>query len=242
MITHENNFGIVLQQNPLELTTKQHRKLLLSYNVICFENFNLSRDELILIMKKFGKLQTWEEQQAPKNYTDNNYETIVNLDNNDFLGVSRMNWHMDQSYLNIKYLPIRSLYCYANPTPGNITSFLDISFVSNLLLKEYPELINASAKFILNTKEYVNKPIFFYCKYTKKHMLRLDSRMKLDDSVNIEKFKKIIKQGIITAPTFHVEWKKTKFVIFDNNKCLHKRTKMLGNCELQRLTSDFWKT
>ena len=140
-------FGVVIDQHPLSISQQEYRDLLSKYGVIVVKGYPLSNEDQNTVMSYYGVLQDWEEQQAPIKYVDENNSSIINLSNNDFLGKSRMGWHTDQTYLQTSYLPIRSLYSTYIPTPGNITSFLDIFTMTDLLLNEYPELVNITATF-----------------------------------------------------------------------------------------------
>jgi len=200
---------------------------------------------LNVVMSKFGKLQNWEEQQAPKSHTDKDNPMLINLGNSDFLGKSRMAWHTDQTYLTTPYLPIRCLYSPLIPTPGNITSFLDIKPFTKLIQDEYPELLEIQAKYYINSdkEEFSVRPIFSFCEHLNMSVLRLDTRMEfVNKDVDLDKFNVLIKEFINTTNKVDIEWNKWDFVVFDNNQCPHKRSEMAGDCHLHRLTSTFWLT
>jgi alpha-ketoglutarate-dependent taurine dioxygenase len=238
-------FGLIVDTNPLILSSEELRTLLSTHGVLIFRNTRLPIPELKQVMSKLGPLQNWDEQQAPKSHTDKDNPMLVNLGNSDFLGKSRMAWHTDQTYLETPYLPVRCLYSPFLPTPGNITSFLDIKPFTALLQQEYPELINAQAKYYKNSdkEEFSIRPIFSYCEHLNMPVFRLDTRMEfVDTTIDVNKFTKLIKEFINTTNKVDIEWQKWDFVIFDNNQCPHRRSEMAGDCHLHRLTSTFWLT
>lgn len=233
-------FGKIIDQHPLSISQQEYRDLLSEYGVIAFKGFALSYAAQNLIMSNYGPLQDWKEQQAPENYADKNGGTLINLSNDDFLGKTRMGWHTDQTYLKTPYLPIRSLYCPDVPSPGNITSFLDIFTITDLLLEGYPELIDMTATYSSGEHK-TDRSLFSHCDHFNRTVFRFDTRMS-SDKIDIDKFSSIIKTGIDKAEQFHIEWEQHAFVIFDNNRCPHRRSKMAGDCHLHRLTSTFWLT
>lgn len=238
-------FGLTSDINPLTLSSEELQTLLSLHGVLIFKNHRMSIAELKEVMSKLGLLQDWEEQQAPKSYADKDNPSLINLSNNDFLGNTRMSWHTDQTYLKTSYLPIRSLYAPSAPTPGNITSFLDIKPLTVLLEKEYPELLTEQAKYYINAakEEFSIRPIFSFCEHLNQQVFRLDARIEfINKNVNVEKFKILIKEFVETSHKVSVEWEKWDFVIFDNNQSPHRRTAMTGECHLHRLTSKFWIT
>lgn len=238
-------FGLILDSNPLLIETGKLRGLLSDHGVLIFKNHKMTQIALNVVMSKFGKLQNWEEQQAPKSHTDKDNPMLINLGNSDFLGKSRMAWHTDQTYLTTPYLPIRCLYAPLIPTPGNITSFLDIKPFTKLIQDEYPELLEVQAKYYINSdkEEFSIRPIFSFCEHLNMSVLRLDTRMEfVNKDVDINKFNFLIKEFINTTNKVDIEWNKWDFVVFDNNQCPHKRSEMAGDCHLHRLTSTFWLT
>ncbi len=238
-------FGLTLDQNPLTFGSEELQSLLSKHGVLVFKNNRLTIPDLKEVMSKLGTLQNWEEQQAPKSHTDKDNPMLINLGNNDFLGKTRMAWHTDQTYLTTAYLPIRCLYSPLVPSPGNVTSFLDIKPFTLLLEKEYPELLNEQAKYYINSdkEEFSIRPIFSNCKHLNMPVFRLDTRMEfISKDIDIKKFTNLIKEFINTTNKVDVEWHKWDFVIFDNNQCPHRRSEMTGECHLHRLTSTFWLT
>lgn len=237
------SFGLSLTVDPSEIPTEELRTLLSQHGVLLFRNRRMTKLSMSYVMSKLGKLQDWDEQQAPLSYTDKENLAMINLYNEDFLGKSRMAWHMDQTYLTTPYLPVRSLYTPFEPTPGNITSFMDLKAYSNYLNQEYPELINEQARYFINAnKENFNvRPVYSYCEHVGMNLFRLDSRMQfINPDVDIDKFKKISKDAYDQTKRFNVNWKKWDFVIFDNNQSPHRRSEMAGECHLNRFTSTFW--
>jgi alpha-ketoglutarate-dependent taurine dioxygenase len=237
-------FGKKILENPVEMSGLELQELLSQHGVIAFYGHAIA-DSLSKIMESIGPLQNWIEQQAPEKYTDKTNKNLINLFNDDFLGTSRMGWHTDQTYLKNSYLPIRSLYTPIDVTPGNITSFADLSYITDYILNEYPELSTEKGRYFIGAKKpgahSTVRPLLSYCKHLDKNIFRLDSRMELiNQAIDKEKFSNLIKQAIDQAPKFDVEWTKNILVIFDNNRSLHRRSQMAGNCHMQRYTSKFW--
>jgi alpha-ketoglutarate-dependent taurine dioxygenase len=145
------SFGLSLTDDPAEIPTEELRTLLSHHGVLLFKNRRMTKLSMSHVMSKLGKIQDWEEQQAPLSHTDKENHSMINLYNEDFLGKSRMAWHMDQTYLTSPYLPVRSLYAPFEPAPGNITSFMDLKAYSNYLNQEYPELMNEQAKYFIDS-------------------------------------------------------------------------------------------
>lgn len=240
-----NNFGITLTDHPNSFTQDELQNLLTIHGVICFRGIRLTIDDLHTAMSKLGTLQNWQEQQAPESYADRKKPMLINLGNNDFLGTSRMAWHTDQTYLTTEYLPIRCLYSPAVPSPGNVTSFLDIKPFTALIEKEYPELLNEQAKYYINSdkENFSIRPIFSKCEHLNIPVFRLDTRMEfINKDIDVKKFKDLVKEFINTTNRVDVKWHRWDFVIFDNNQCPHRRSEMTGDCHLHRLTSTFWLT
>jgi alpha-ketoglutarate-dependent taurine dioxygenase len=236
-------FGLIIDKHPLTFSSIELRTLLSLHGVLIFKNNRLSILQLKDVMSRLGPLQNWDEQQAPKSHSDKDNPMLINLGNSDFLGKSRMAWHTDQTYLTTPYLPIRCLYTPVSPTPGNITSFLDIKPFTELLQQEYPELLQEQAKYYINSdkEEFSIRPIFSHCEHLNMPVFRLDTRMEfIDNNIDVIKFTKLIKEFINTTNKVDVEWSKWDFVIFDNNQCPHRRSEMTGECHLHRLTSTFW--
>lgn len=239
-------FGKKILENPATMSGNQLQELLSEHGVIAFYGHALS-DKLNSVMESIGPLQDWVEQQAPEKYTDKNDRSLINLSNDDFLGKSRMGWHTDQTYLSNSYLPIRSLYSPIDITPGNVTSFADLAYITDYILDGYPELATEQGRYFIGAKtpgaQSTVRPLLAYCKHLNKNIFRLDSRMDLiNENLDREKFSNLVKQAIDTAPKFDVEWTKNILVIFDNNRSLHRRSQMAGQCHLQRYTSTFWLT
>jgi len=240
-----NNFGLTLTDHPNTITQDELRNLLTTHGVICFRGIELTDTDLYDTMSKLGSVQDFEQQQAPATAADKDNNTIINLHNDDFLGRSRMGWHMDQTYLTTPYLPIRCLYAPVDPTPGNITSFMDVKTFTSVIEEEYPELLNEQGEYYIDSKKEncVIRPIFSYCEHVNLKLFRLDSRMKfINRTIDFEKFKEVSINASNKAAKFNIEWSKWDFVIFDNNQCPHRRSAMTGECRLQRLTSTFWLT
>jgi alpha-ketoglutarate-dependent taurine dioxygenase len=236
-------FGLISTENPVTMPANELRDLLSAHGVLLFRNNRMPQQYLNLVMSKLGKLQDWEEQQAPKSHTDRLNPALINLHNEDFLGKTRMAWHMDQTYLTTPYLPIRCLYSPLDPTPGNITSFVDIKTFTTVIEEEYPELLNEQAEYFIGGKKENStiRPVFSYCEHVNMNLFRLDNRMRfINDKLDLEKVKQVIHNAFEKTSRFDVEWQKWDFVIFDNNQCPHRRSEMTGECRLQRLTSTFW--
>lgn len=238
-------FGLVSTADPVRIPTQELRNLLSAHGVLLFRNTRMTQQSLNIVMYKLGKLQDWEEQQAPLSHTDKLNPVLINLHNEDFLGKSRMAWHMDQTYLTTPYLPVRCLYAPTDPTPGNITSFMDIKTFTTVVEEEYPELLDEQAEYYIDANKETStiRPIFSYCEHVKMKLFRLDSRMKfINPDVDIERVKLVSLNAYNKTSRFNVEWRKWDFVIFDNNQSPHRRSEMAGECRLQRLTSTFWLT
>jgi hypothetical protein len=187
-----NNFGLTLTDHPNTITQDELRNLLTTHGVICFRGIELTDTDLYDTMSKLGSVQDFEQQQAPATAADKDNNTIINLHNDDFLGRSRMGWHMDQTYLTTPYLPIRCLYAPVDPTPGNITSFMDVKTFTSVIEEEYPELLNEQGEYYIDSKKEncVIRPIFSYCEHVNLKLFRLDSRMKfINRTIDFEKFK-----------------------------------------------------
>lgn len=236
-----STFGYVTHDSPLDMPSEELTSLLSQYGAIQFKGTPLSNDDIISVMSKIGVVQTFTEQQAPKSDTDPANHYIINLHNNDFLGNSRTSWHMDQTFSNNTYLPVRSLYCsYVNST--NITEFADIKYLTGRVINDYP-ILNYST-----TAEYKigpasnTRPIFSFCDHVGRWLLRYDNRMNFKDTISTDQFKKYCTEILngTEIPKLSVEWQLYDFVIFDNNQAPHRRALMEGECRLKRSTSKFW--
>lgn len=239
--------GKIIDKNPLDIEQDEYRELLTVYGVIAFRDYPLDKPALNKIIQHFGKLQKWREQQAPLSTTDRNDRAVINIFNDGWLGKGQMNWHTDQTYLKGNYLPVRSLYCPVDPTPGNITSFMDVSTMTDIILEGYPELENESGIYHIGapdqSKMDVERPILSYCDHLKRKVLRFDARMRFSNpAIDVDKFRSLVERAINESEKFSLEWRKNDFIIFDNNRCPHRRSQMAGTCHLQRLTARFWLT
>lgn len=240
-------FGLISTEDPVKLPTDELRSLLTKHGVLLFRNTRMPQESLNLVMSKLGTLQDGKEQQAPKSNTSRLNPVIINLHNQDWLGKSRMHWHMDQTYLKTPYLPVRSMYSPLEPSPGNVTSFLDVKIFTAIFEEEYPEMLNEQAEYYIGTDRknpfttFTTRPIFSYCEHVNMNLFRFDSRMKLvNNNIDQVKFKQVILNALDKASRFDVEWRKWDLVIWDNNQCPHRRSQLAGECRLQRLTSTFW--
>jgi alpha-ketoglutarate-dependent taurine dioxygenase len=239
----KSQFGLYIEDNALSFSSAELRDLLSDHGVLIFKNHIMTIPDLKDTMSKLGTLQNWEEQQAPVAYTDTDNPTLINLDNDDFLGKGRMYWHTDQTYLTTPYLPIRCLYSPEAPSPGNITSFLDIKPFTKLIQEHYPEILNKQGKYYIDSKKenFSIRPMFSNCEHLNATVFRLDGRMEfIDKDIDVKKFNNLVKEFISTTNKVDIEWHESDFVIFDNNQCPHRRSEMTGECHLHRLTSTFW--
>lgn len=232
-------FGKILNINPLELSDEQHRSLLSEHGVLIFRNHELSHEHQKIVMEKYGKLQDWREQKAPLHAATGN--TIINLHNNDWLGKSRMGWHMDQTHIKNSYLPVRSLYCsYVDSV--NVTEFADIKYLTDRILVDMPEFNEELSAGYREAGIFTYRSLYSYCDHVSKLLLRYDSRIKFSSDEQTYKFK-VYCENILNGndiPKIAVQWKPFDMVIFDNNQTPHRRSVMNGECKLIRTTAKFW--
>ena len=238
-------FGARIPGHPRDHSHEDLRNLLSTHGVIVFESNQLSTEEQKQAMMAFGPVQSFFAQQAPRSYADPDDVTIINLSNDDFLGRSRMGWHMDQTYLFEPYLPVRSLYCESVGGPSS-TEFADVAVLSDRILEMFPgsESILARYSIDLARKTGVSsiRPIFSRCDHVGRLLIRYDNRATVvnveDPEIIMKTCRLLLESGEI--PRFSVEWKPHDFVIFDNNQCPHRRAVMGDHCHLKRITSTFW--
>ena len=237
------NIGLVISKSALDYTATELREFLSNHGVVLFRNQYLSHAEQIQVMSRIGVIQNYVEQQAPKAYTDHTDPDVILLNNNDFLGKSRMGWHMDQTYLRSDYLPIRSLYC-REVLGKNITEFADIAVLTDAVLEEFNLTSFQEAKYYIDNlrTRFSQRSIFSACKHIGRTLLRYDNRMEFVDRQDSLAFKQFGQSFLDSdaCPKFSVDWQVNDFVIFDNNRCPHRRSEMNGQCKLSRLTSKFW--
>lgn len=236
-------FGMVIEDDARMVPGHELKELLTNHGVIVFKGFLMKGDDIDDVMSRIGKVQNYEEQQAPEAYSNPDNDHMIYLTNTDFLGKSRTAWHMDQTYLETPYLPVRSLYSPRKPMGLNVTSFADVKTFTDEILDKYPELFDEIGRYYISEKEnrYSERPIFSYCEHVKMNLLRLDARMEfVNKNVDVKKYIKIIEDTMEKTPKFHQRWGAGDLVIFDNNQCPHKRTVMMGECTLYRFTCDFW--
>ena len=236
-------FGIFLEEHPSNYSSDELRQCLADYGVIIFRGRNLRDDELHATMEQIGPVQDSTQQQAPPSSADKDDNTIIHLHNEDFLGKSRMGWHMDQTYLKTPYLPVRSLYC--TEVDGiNITEFADINFLNKKVLEQWPHLINSSANYYIDSAKTIfsYRKIFSFCEHVNKDLLRYDNRLEFTDGTDSLLFKNFCRDQLNSnnIPKVSIRWEPYDFVIFDNNQAPHRRSEMNGICKLKRLTSYFW--
>jgi alpha-ketoglutarate-dependent taurine dioxygenase len=242
---NNNNFGLMLTNHPSSYDANKLRLLLTKHGVICFRGAELTDRDLCNTMIKIGNLQNFIAQQAPVSSVDYLNPKIVNLHNEDFLGEYRMRWHMDQSSILTNYLPVRSLYCTV-VNSVNITEFADIKVLTDIILKKYPTLEHAKARYLQisnkGEQSFTVRNLLSYCEHVDKNLLRYDHRLELIDNSASNDFKEYCDFLLDSTqiPKFSVEWKPYDFVIFDNNQAPHRRSIMNGICKLKRLTSHFW--
>lgn len=237
------SFGKIINDHPSGIAENKLKDYLSTYGVLVFRNYELSDLDIYNTMSKLGKVQSSVEQQAPEEYVDPDNNSIIHLSNNDFLGKSRMYWHMDQSYLEREHLPIRSLYC-SNTDTLNSTEFADVKFLTDKILQRWPEAINLEAKYYIDRDKtsFVQRKIFSYCSHVNRLLLRYDQRLEIIETINSSEFKEFCTDILNSneIPKVIVNWKPFDFVIFDNNQSPHRRSEMNGSCNLKRLTSYFW--
>lgn len=236
------SFGLILEkQNPNEFEKNQLRELLTTYGVLVFREHELDYPAQVLVMQNFGKIQFWNEQQAPMSFVHRSDPRMILLDNEDFLGKGRSAWHMDQTYLQHDYLPVRSLYC-TSVEGQNITEFADITYLTDMVIEKYSLPMDTMARYCMNKTKHSERSVFSSCAHVGRMLLRYDNRMEFigrDDSKTFKEFCTSILNGM-EIPKLAVEWKIGDFVIFDNNRAPHRRSVMNGDCRLSRLTSTFW--
>jgi alpha-ketoglutarate-dependent taurine dioxygenase len=236
-------FGIRLEGRPIDYHSDALRGLLSRHGVIYWRGVPVEDMEQHATMAKLGMLQGFRMQRAPKEYADPADSNIIHLRNDDFLGKSRMGWHMDQTYSKIPYLPIRSLYC-SEVEGRNVTQFADIGVVTDVVLERYPHLENAIARYHVggDRSRYNTRPVFEFCQHVDRKLLRYDNRMELEDGTDSVEFKRFCIDLLDSdrVPRLSIEWEPFDFVIFDNNQCPHRRSYMSGECKLKRITSMFW--
>ena len=236
-----NTFGLILHKSPLDIESKTLKELLTAHGVLLFKGTPLNNDDIIKILEKFGPVQNFLQQQAPYTDTDISNRNVINLHNNDFLGTSRMGWHMDQTYLKNPYLPIRSLYC-SHVDSKNVTEFADIKYLTDMIIKEFPELTpQVLAEYKIGPSKTI-RSVYSYCEHVDRLLFRYDSRMSFANGIDLKQFKNYC-ENILNGsdiPKVSVEWELHDLVIFDNNQAPHRRKYMEGECKLKRVTSKFW--
>lgn len=239
-------FGLLTEDiNPLSLSSDEIRTLLSRYGVIAFRGMVLDHQQQVQVMSMLGKVQHWMEQQAPRSYADPNDPKIILLDNEDFLGKSRMGWHMDQTYLTGDYLPVRSLYC-TQVDGENVTEFVDVAYLTDRVVDTHGLPDNTVARYYIDSarSRYSDRLVFSDCRHIGRKLLRYDNRMEFinrTDSMHFKDFCRSVLNGT-DIPRFEIRWEANDFVIFDNNRCPHRRSVMNGDCRLSRLTSTCWMT
>jgi alpha-ketoglutarate-dependent taurine dioxygenase len=235
--------GIRLHNHPREYPSDVLRDILSKHGVVYWRDMPITDMDQQATMTKLGMVQGFRMQRAPREYVDPFNSNIINLSNDDFLGDSRMGWHMDQTYTAIPYLPVRSLYCL-EVEGRNVTQFADIKVVTDLALLRYPHLEGAIARYHVDVSrgKHNTRPVFEFCQHVGRKLLRYDNRMDIEGDVDSVEFKRfcidLMDSGEI--PTVSIEWRPFDFVIFDNNQCPHRRSYMSGDCKINRITSMFW--
>ena len=240
----DRSFGMVIEGvNPTTIDSDSIRRLLSVHGVIAFRGIRLTHADQVAVMSLLGTVQNWMEQQAMYSYTDTTDKRVILLDNDDFLGKSRMGWHMDQIYLKSDYLPIRSLYCtYVDSE--NITEFVDIAYLTSQVIEFCSITDDTNARYYIDSAKtkFSQRSVFSDCSHVGKKLLRYDERMEFIDRSDSIAFKDFCRSILNSneIPRLAIKWQVDDFVIFDNNQCPHRRSVMNGDCRLSRLTSTFW--
>lgn len=236
-------FGKIFNSHPLNFSTVELRSFLSIYGVIIFTSNQVSHKEQEEVMSRIGTVQNVVQQQAPRSYADKHDPNVILLHNEDFLGQSRMGWHTDQTYLKTDHLPIRSLYC-TEVNAHNVTEFADVAFLTDEIIKKFSLPLDTMARYYIDSAKtkFSERCVFADCSHIGKKLFRYDNRMEFLhrlDSIEFKDFCRNILNGT-QIPKVSVIWKPWDFVIFDNNRCPHRRSVMNGECKLSRLTCDFW--
>lgn len=233
-------FGAVCMDDPRSLETDALRELLTTYGVICFPSLDLTHEEQVDIMGRIGHVMSWREQHAPREYLDAEAQKVVLLDNEDFLGRRRMAWHVDMCYMPLEHLPIRSLAC-THTEPGNVTQFADAVELTKLVRFELRLTEDNIATYGgINGIRLTQRKALARCQHLPTSVLRYDTRMSVD-GIDGERFHSLCQELLESSvPKMSVSWEKGDFVVFDNNRAIHRRARMGGDCRLSRITSRFW--
>lgn len=237
-------FGLVMEGvDPRVMDQDTIRGLLSRHGVIVFRGLEVDHAGQSQVMSMLGKVQTWVEQQAPKSYANPDNSRAILLDNDDFLGRTRMFWHMDQTYLTSDYLPVRSLYC-THVDSENATEFVDVAYLTSMVNRFYPMPDDTEARYYIDSARtrYGQRCIFSECSHVGRKLLRYDKRMELVNRTDSAKFGDFCHSVLNSneIPKLVITWQTGDFVIFDNNRCPHRRSVMNGDCRLSRFTSSFW--
>lgn len=245
MLDEKNqHFGLIMTgTRASDMDQDTIRDLLSRHGVLVFRDVHLDHEDQLRAMSMLGRVQHWTEQQAPRSYADASDGRVILLDNEDFLGKSRMGWHMDQTYLQSDYLPVRSLYC-TRVDGENITEFADVAYLTDAAINDYGLPLDAEARYYIDSKKTMHskRRVYSQCMHASRPLLRYDSRMELTDRSDSIAFKEYCSEILNgdQIPKISVTWRVGDFVIFDNNRCPHRRSVMGGSCHLSRLTSVFW--
>lgn len=237
-------FGLVLHGvDPRNLTQGTIRQQISRHGVVVFRGKELDHEGQVQVMSKLGQVQTPAQQQAPHAYADSRNQEVILLDNDDFLGKSRMAWHTDQTYLMKEYLPVRSLYC-THVDGANVTEFADVAYLTSKVLESYSLSLDTLARYYIDLAKTIfgQRCVFAQCDHVGQPLLRYDNRMEFvdrPDSLAFKDFCRSILNGP-EIPKLSISWQVNDFVIFDNNQCPHRRAVMNGDCRLSRITSSVW--
>lgn len=237
-------FGLVLHGvDPRNLTQDTIRQQISQHGVVVFRGEEIDHAGQMQVMSKLGRVQTSVQQQAPHAYADPLNQEVILLDNDDFLGKSRMGWHTDQTYLMKEYLPLRSLYC-THVDGINVTEFADVAYLTSSVQASYALSLDTMARYYIDSARtrFSQRSVFAQCDHVGRPLLRYDNRMEFvdrQDSLAFKDFCRSILNGM-EIPKLSISWQVNDFVIFDNNQCPHRRAVMNGDCRLSRITSSFW--
>jgi alpha-ketoglutarate-dependent taurine dioxygenase len=242
-MTIDLSFGITLNQSANDLSQDDIRDLISKHGCILFRGYALSHAEQEAVLKKLGTIQNFSQQQAPVTAVDNKNLNVILLHNNDFLGTSRMGWHTDQTYNPETYLPIRSLYCTSVSAP-NITELADVAYLTDKIIEKFGITSTTFARYYIDMKKqkYTDRSVLAHCQHIGRPLFRFDNRMEFIDRTDSQQIKNFCRSILDREeiPKIKVQWQENDFLIFDNNRCPHRRSLMNGECKLSRITCSIW--
>ncbi len=239
-----NEYGKLFTESIKDFSHKEIAALIKKYGVIAFKGEYLNNFDHFSVMAGIGKIQNLKQQHVPTEYRDVLFRSMVNMSNDDFLKERRLGWHIDHTYNGPNLLPIRSLSNFGDCDPGNVTEFKDLEKISEIILDKYPQLLTAKAIYKAPGDKFNTIPLVWEIPYLKTPSLRFDSRIVelTDTDISFEEFKECcldIINNDKSVSMFSIEWEPGDIVIFDNNRCMHRRSLIAGNIQHKRITCDW---